>query len=854
MRRWAAALLLALASAAVTGAERHSILFAGHRLEVVDRDGLAVWQGDIVLGATADLVETTRVSDLAGTVAKGTGIGSAAGRWLRGPSGLFEVAYAVENDPSQRVPATIAAFNQQLAGMFRAVPRTTESDYVAFNFDPSNTTSCSSSIGRIGGRQQITGSPNCSTGALLHEIGHALGMYHEQTRSDLATWITVDVGAVDPSFAGNYRESVNQRDLGSYDYGSLMHYGATGFTKFGFPVMDSVPPGIGIGQRDGYSRGDIDALKRLYGLFDSTIVIDTFPRGLTIVVDGATRVAPAEFSWPIGSTHTLDVPTGAQVLDGVAHVFARWSNDAAGTLATRHTITVGAGAGSITEPTAFPAVNVYTANFVRMKEVRLATSGSRTGIDGSVIADPPPSAVPGLQGTYYRERQAFTLTGPANVGAAFGRWNGNFAFPVASMTRHAAQARGPLAFSATPATYDFNAYFVDFPFATIRARSQDGDIFGISATITRGTAAGVSQRLPYATVETTGPWSAGETATVSVPATSRPFGTSVRYTLTSLGAGTEPTATLIHPAAGQAGSVLVATYNKQYQPFRQVNPSCAGTITLGTEADGWVNAGASMSVTMAPATGWVLARWRGSLSGTGDSRTLVAGDVPDVVADMNVVATPLMVSEVRPARATSGRPVTLEIIGQGFTSSSRVLVANVQKTPTSIEDGRIILPLGASDFPASGEVVVTVQNRNANGSCSLNISATFEVLAAEAQVAIPAFDYSDLWWNAAEPGWGLNLIQHASTVVYGVMYTYEDSGKPVWFVMPGGAWTTATEYAGTLYRVTGPAFTSPVFNPAAVSVRAAGSATLSFASRDSGTFTFSVDGRQVVKSITRQPF
>jgi hypothetical protein len=42
----------------------------------------------------------------------------------------------------------------------------------------------------------------------------------------------------------------------------------------------------------------------------------------------------------------------------------------------------------------------------------------------------------------------------------------------------------------------------------------------------------------------------------------------------------------------------------------------------------------------------------------------------------------------------------------------------------------------------------------------------------------PAHDYSDLWWNAAEPGWGLNLIQHASNVVSACLYTYDDNGKP----------------------------------------------------------------------------
>ena len=86
------------------------------------------------------------------------------------------------------------------------------------------------------------------------------------------------------------------------------------------------------------------------------------------------------------------------------------------------------------------------------------------------------------------------------------------------------------------------------------------------------------------------------------------------------------------------------------------------------------------------------------------------------------------------------------------------------------------------------------------------------------------------------------------------MYTYDDNGKSVWFVLPGGSWTSSSVYTGSLYRVTGPAFTAPTFNSSLVNVRPVGTATISFAGRDNGTFTFSVDGRTVVKSIARQPF
>lgn len=120
--------------------------------------------------------------------------------------------------------------------------------------------------------------------------------------------------------------------------------------------------------------------------------------------------------------------------------------------------------------------------------------------------------------------------------------------------------------------------------------------------------------------------------------------------------------------------------------------------------------------------------------------------------------------------------------------------------------------------------------------------------------AVPAFNYTDLWWNPDESGWGLNLIQHPSNVIFGVMYTYEAPNRATWFVLPGGTWSSPTTYSGLFYRATGPAFNNPAFDPAAVKVGEVGSATLTFSDRDHGTFTFSVNGTRVTKTITRQPF
>jgi hypothetical protein len=160
----------------------------------------------------------------------------------------------------------------------------------------------------------------------------------------------------------------------------------------------------------------------------------------------------------------------------------------------------------------------------------------------------------------------------------------------------------------------------------------------------------------------------------------------------------------------------------------------------------------------------VLARWSGTLSGTGNTRTITATGVPNLIAEMNIVAAPLEVTALSPASLPSGRAATLEIFGQGFTPTSRVLVANALKTPSSIGANRIVLPLAASDFPASGKVVVTVQNRNASGSCALNVSAAFETFVPDASLDPAADSDADGIPNGAENATGTNALERDNDV------------------------------------------------------------------------------------------
>ena len=118
-----------------------------------------------------------------------------------------------------------------------------------------------------------------------------------------------------------------------------------------------------------------------------------------------------------------------------------------------------------------------------------------------------------------------------------------------------------------------------------------------------------------------------------------------------------------------------------------------------------------------------------------------------------------------------------------------------------------------------------------------------------------AANYTDHWWNKDESGWGLTLTHH-NDKLFGVWYVYDADGKPLWVVMPDGAFSAdGKSFSGALYRTTGPAYRDPAFASSRVTTTAIGSARLDFATDESSaTVTYTIAGTTSAKRVTRQPF
>ncbi len=112
--------------------------------------------------------------------------------------------------------------------------------------------------------------------------------------------------------------------------------------------------------------------------------------------------------------------------------------------------------------------------------------------------------------------------------------------------------------------------------------------------------------------------------------------------------------------------------------------------------------------------------------------------------------------------------------------------------------------------------------------------------------------YQGMWWNAAEDGWGMSIMQHADQI-FAAIYTYDDAGQPVWYVMPDCLIATTT-CTSQIYKVNGGTPPTAVWNGSGKSVALAGTGTLTFSNTNTGKFDFTLNSRTGSKSITQQQF
>jgi hypothetical protein len=736
--RYTCALLCSIFFAIAPSATAQQVrqgIYRGMPVTYVVKHGKAIFQGDIVLEKVDPIDPQRPLPSL--------GIDYSQYLWPK-VGNQYQIPYVIASGSGNltNLNTAITQFNNTFSNI-QFVARSAQTDYVSFYFDSSNSGQCEAIVGRAGGVQQVGGAGGifnpCAVGTILHEMGHTVGLWHEQSRPDRNNYVSVNYSNLIKGSISNFNQIFdNSQQTTFFDYASIMEYPAFAFSRNGGPAIESIPAGIPLSNLTGYTAADIDGIERLYGNAPTAVTVTSNPPGLQVIVDGITVTTPQVFTtWAMNSTHTLDIPSGVQSQPGFIvksttattfyYIYGRWNDSAAAS----HSITVLPGNGEPATPATSRAVTTYSANFIQL--VPYAATVSPAGA-GTVTPSPAPQSYPGSSLLFYTARQQATLTATPNSGQNFYEFNNtNFWLP-------GGLGANPKTFYVPDTGLAINTT-AEFSPDVIYTVNTSPDPFSsnlyIYADATSGNS-GFAYTPKNFSLFYDPTWTPGSTHTLNLDNPVSPHSSSTRYAFNNWSDGTITTLDTIKLPS--SSTTYTANLTPQFYVTDYVNEACAGSVNVSPVSptgDGFYPSGDVLTFTETSNPGWLFTGWQYDLGGTSASQPLTVTDEVLVTSDYNTVATPLTLTSLSPAAAVPGGPsFTLTLNGTGFTPSSVVSVSGAFPTVKFISSTQLSVTVTAAQISKPGAFQVWVDSFPSGATCAAFAALPFNV--ADSPIVSPS--------------------------------------------------------------------------------------------------------------------